>query len=159
MCSYCRKIPQIDSFRLRLQRKVKQKDATDEQLMSTNVKYQPHNILVDRVVKLNAEVKACKSRIFLLGSELARTKRTKSSFKDRLEELCKRGNVKGIGYKIEKAYDEGKLKDKTSLVSILQTVSQNLTRSKKGKRYNVTYQEFFEVILTLGGPVFAISFQ
>ena len=37
--------------------------------MSTNLKYQPHNILVDRVVKLNAEVKACKSRIFLLGSE------------------------------------------------------------------------------------------
>ena len=152
MCSYCRKIPQIDSFRLQLQRKVKQKDATDEQLMSTNLKYQPHNILVDRVVKLNAEVKACKSRNFLLGSELARTKRRKSSFKDRLEELCKRGNVKGIGYKIEKAYDEGKLKDKASLVSILQTVSQNLTRSKKGKWYNVTYQEFFEVILTLGGP-------
>ena len=73
MCSYCRKIPQIDSFRLWLQRKVKQKDATDEQLMSTNLKYQPHDILIDRVVKLNAEVKACKSRIFLLGSELART--------------------------------------------------------------------------------------
>ena len=89
MCSYCIKIPQIDYFRLRLQRKVKQKDATDEQPMPTNLKYQPHNILVDRVIKLNAEAKACKSRIFLLGSELARTKRTKSSFKDRLEELCK----------------------------------------------------------------------
>lgn len=60
--------------------------------------------------------------------------------------------MKAIGYNITKAYEEGKLKDKPGLLSLLQTVSQNLCRKKKGKRYNATSKDFYEVLLTLGGP-------
>ena len=49
-------------------------------------------------------------------------------------------------------YKEGKLKEKAGLVNILDTISQNLCKKKKGKRYRATSKDFYEVLLTLGGP-------
>ncbi|KAJ7322051.1 hypothetical protein OS493_033214 [Desmophyllum pertusum] len=69
-----------------------------------------------------------------------------------MKELSRRGDVPAIGYNISKAFKAGHLKDKAGLLGILKTISQNLSRKKKGKRYSATTKDFYEVLLTIGGP-------
>lgn len=69
-----------------------------------------------------------------------------------MKEFAKRGNVCAIAFNIVRAHKEGKLKEKAGLMNILNTISKNLCKKKKGKRYSATTKDFYEVLLTMEGP-------
>lgn len=98
------------------------------------------------------QIEFYKTQVFLSSSTLAQVKQRAQVLTDRLKEHCRRGDIKAIGYNIAKAYNGGLLKEKSGLMDILKTVSQNLCRKKKGKRYSAMTKDFFEVLLTIGRP-------
>ena len=63
--------------------------------------------------------------------------------------------MRAITYKLVKASNEGLLKDKSVLSDLFQTVSNNLHREAKGKRYSKSLHDFYEALLILGGPKLA----
>ena len=98
------------------------------------------------------QLESSRSQVFLLSSALACVKQRAQSLNDKIKEFSRGGDINAIGYNIAKAYKEGKLKEKTGLINILNSISQNLCKKKKGKRYSATTTEFYEVLLTMGGP-------
>jgi len=98
------------------------------------------------------QLESSRSQVFLLSSALACVKQRVQSLNDKIKEFSRRGDINAIRYNIAKAYKEGKLKERTGLINILNSISQNLCKKKKGKRYSVTTKEFYEVLLTMGGP-------
>ena len=153
MCSACNSIPKIDSFRLKLQRRSDSRsDSNETDTSKTNFTYLPRDELLFKLRETKEQLEYCRSQVFLLSSALARVKQRAHSLKDKVKEFSRRGDISAIGYNITKAYKEGKLKEKAGLVKILDTISQNLCKKKKGKRYSATSKDFYEVLLTMGGP-------
>ena len=150
VCSACKSIPKIDSFRLKLQRRCGKDE--NSSVDKTNFAYRSKDELLSTLSDKCDQIEFYKSQIFLLSSKLARVKQRAHTLKERLKEHCRRGDVKAIGYNIAKAYEGGLLKEKSGLLDILSTVSQNLTKKAKGKRYSATTKDFYEVLLTIGGP-------
>ena len=143
MCSACNSIPKIDSFRLKLQRRSDSRDDLNEaDTRKTNFAYLPRDQLLLKLRETKEQLECCRSQVFLLSSALARVKQRAHSLKDKIKEFSRRGNISAIGYNIAKAYKEGKLKDKAGLVNILDTISQNLCKKKKGKRYSANSKDF-----------------
>lgn len=153
MCSACNSIPKIDSFRLKLQRRSDSRgDSNETDTSKTNFTYLPRDELLFKLRETKEQLECCRSQVFLLSSALACVKQRTHSLKDKVKEFSRRGDISAIGYNITKAYKEGKLKEKAGLVNILDTISQNLCKKKKGKRYSATSKDFYEVLLTMGGP-------
>ena len=153
MCSACNSIPKIDSFRLKLQRRSDSRgDSNETDTSKTNFTYLPRDQLLLKLRETKGQLECCRSQVFLLSSTLARVKQRAHSLKDKVKEFSRRGDISAIGYNIAKAYKEGKLKEKAGLVDILDSISQNLCKKKKGKRYSATSKDFYEVLLTMGGP-------
>ena len=69
-----------------------------------------------------------------------------------MKEFPKRGDISAIAFSIVRAHKEGKLKEKAGLMNIVDTISKNLCKKKKGKRYSVMTKDFYKVLLTMGGP-------
>lgn len=153
MCSACNSIPKIDSFRLKLQRRSDSRgDSNETDTSKTNFTYLPRDQLLLKLRETKEQLECCRSQVFLLSSTLARVKQRAHSLKDKVKEFSRRGDISAIGYNIAKAYKEGKLKEKAGLVDILDSISQNLCKKKKGKSYSATSKDFYEVLLTMGGP-------
>lgn len=150
MCSACQGIPKINTFRMKLLRRNEQTKANSPDKI--NFAYLSKEDTIGKLRDARDQIERYKSKLFLLSSELARVKTRAKSLKDEIKEFSKRGDIKAISYNIAKAYDEGKLKDKTGLIDILGTISNNLRRKKKGKRYSNSTKDFYEVLLTMGGP-------
>lgn len=149
MCNLCASIPHIDTFRLKLQRRC-EKDSEESE--KTNYNYLSHETLAQNLRHTKKQFEALHDKMFFLSSMLVRTKKRSVDLHDKVRELSRRGDVNAIGFNLRKAYEDGKLKDKAGLVSILQTVSNNLCKKKQGKRFSATSKDFYEVLLTLGGP-------
>lgn len=149
ICSACYSIPRIDSFRLKLQRRT---DSNVNDSSKTNFTYLPRDQLLFKLREAKEQVECYKSRVFLLSSELARVRQRVHSLRDQMKEFAKRGNVCAIAFNIVRAHKEGKLKEKAGLMNILNTISKNLCKKKKGKRYSATTKDFYEVLLTMEGP-------
>lgn len=153
MCSACNSIPKIDSFRLKLQRRSDSRgDSNETDTSKTNFTYLPRDQLLLKLRETKEQLECCRSQVFLLSSTLARVKQRTHSLKDKVKEFSRRGDISAIGYNIAKAYKEGKLKEKAGLVDILDSISQNLCKKEKGKSYSATSKDFYEVLLTMGGP-------
>ena len=149
ICVACKTIPKIDSFRLKLQRRNKQGESTSE---TTKYAYLSRDEVLNKLKEAKEQISCFRSKVFLLGSNLARLRQKASSLRDTVKEFSRRGDIKAISYNVAKAFDEGKLKEKQGLVDILSTISRNLRKKKEGKRYSSSTKDFYEVLLTMGGP-------
>ncbi|KAJ7387394.1 hypothetical protein OS493_004388 [Desmophyllum pertusum] len=151
MCSACQGIPKINTFRMKLLRRNEQTKANSPDKI--NFAYLSKEDTIGKLRDARDQIERYKSKLFLLSSELARVKTRAKSLKDEIKEFSKRGDIKAISYNIAKAYDEGKLKDKTGLIDILGTISNNLRRKKKGKSQTAnrfTHNEVLHQWLVLG---------
>ena len=74
------------------------------------------------------------------------------SIKEKLSEYAARGSMKAVCRQLVKADEQGLLKDHNVVVDMFATIAQNLHVQKNGKRYKMSVQMFFEVLLNWGGP-------
>lgn len=154
ICSACYSIPRIDSFRLKLHRRT-DSNVSDSSKTNFTYMYLPRDQLLVKLREAKEQVECYKSRVFLLSSELARVRQKVHSLRDKMKEFAKRGDISAIAFNIVRAHKEGRLKEKAGLMNIVDTISKNLCKKKKGKRYSATTKDFYEVLLTR--PVCAIS--
>lgn len=60
--------------------------------------------------------------------------------------------MKAVCYNLQKAADNGLLEDRNTLKGLLEMVSKNFHVEKNGKRYQVPFKLFLEVLLLWGAP-------
>ena len=106
--------------------------------------------LNQRIVKLQNKVDSLRQENWYLKCNLK--KQTDVKMKLKLTVAAKRGSLNEIGYRFQEASAQGLLKEKVTLLDIVSTVSQNLNRKSTGKRYDTSTADFYEVLLSLGGP-------
>ena len=149
ICSACQSIPKIDSFRSKLQRHT---NSTVQDSSTTNFTYWTRDQLLLKIREAKEQVECHRCRVFWLSGKLERVKQRVHSLRDTVKEFAKRGDKNAIAHNIAKAYKDGKLKETGGLMNILDTMSKNLCKKKNGKRYSATTKDFYEVLLTMGGP-------
>ena len=105
-----------------------------------------------KIREAKEQVECHRCGVFWLSGKLARVEQKVHSLRDKVKEFAKRGDINAIAYNIAKAYKDGKLKEKAGLMNILDTMSKNLCKKNNEKRYSATTKDFYEVLLTMGGP-------
>ena len=91
--------------------------------------------------------------MFFLSRENLRLKIRIRCLKIRISEFAKRGSIKSICYKLEKAANTGMLDDKDVFKDLLETTARNFHRKgKTGHRYKTSVKEIYEIIMYWGGP-------
>ena len=83
------------------------------------------------------------SQLFFLKSKNLTLRMRKRSFDEKLTEFARRGSMKGICHNLDKAAQNGYLKDRNTLVGHV---------GKNGRRYQSSFKLFLEVLLLWGGP-------
>ena len=152
MCTDCKQIPKLRSFRQRAIRRSKNTTDGIRNISKINDKYLSQAESESKMDKHQKEKRLNESKVFFLKNENLRMRLQVRSQQEKLKEFAQRGSLKAVCFHLNKAANEGKLKDKTVLTSFLETVGHNLHVSSHGKRYQSSLQMFYEVILLWGGP-------
>ena len=154
MCSACSNIPKLESFRKRiLLRNEKTSQETNKRdTTSIRNEYLTSKEMVEKLKEQKEKLDHKNDQLFFATSTAIRLRIRAGSLRDKLREYSRRGSVKAICFKLQRAADLGLLNDKTTLMAMLETVSRNLHVEKNGKRYRPSFKLFLEVLLMLGGP-------
>ena len=153
MCSACEGVPKLPSFkkRLLLQTEKNGPDGIRDNTTIRNDFLSPTEM--QRKLKVQKEKLDEKdSKLFFLKSKNLRLRMRKRTLEEKLTEFARHGSMKAICHNLEKAADNGDLKDRNTLAGILQTVSRNFHVEKNGRRYQSSFKLFVEVLLLWGGP-------
>ena len=92
------------------------------------------------------------SKIFFMSAKDIRLRIRARTIREKLAEFARRGSMKAVCYNLQKAADNGLPEDRNTLKGLLETVSKNFHVEKNGKRYQVPFKLFLEVLLLWGGP-------
>ena len=111
-----------------------------------------HEELLKKACQQSKRIDELSDHLFLRKSTAVRLKIRRELLKEKLSKYASTGDMKAVAHKLVVAANDGKLKKKQVLSDMLQTVAHNLHRQPKGRRYNKSVQEFYEVLLILGGP-------
>ena len=147
MCVHCRKIPKLPSFRKRLLRRKEERDSA-----KIRDEYLTHPERAEKLKNLRKESRDKDSQIFLLQQEKRRLQNRRQNLIFRLQRYSERGSMSTVCHQLNRAADEGKLKDENVLREVLTTCANNMLKKKQGKRYTKSVKEFYEVLMYWGGP-------
>ena len=84
-------------------------------------------------------------KVYNLSLQFARSKGAKQKLADRIKEQVVRGDVYTITASPHTAHERGLLIGKENILAFLRTITANLTKNPKGKRYDVFTKSLFEV--------------
>ena len=151
MCSKCSSIDKINTFRCKVWRRAKERsDATNR----VRFDYLSHAELCERLRESRKREDQLYHKTFLLSSELRRAVDSKQEFKDKLHEVCSKGNFGEIACNIATTIRKNKITGKEGVLDIMKIISSNLSKNSKGKRYSncTTTTDFYEAVLLMFGP-------
>ena len=151
-CFNCSQIPNCKSFRKRILQRTGHY-GTIPRGIQLNFQYMTAEESTEKLREMRKERDEKDSEIFFLKAENLRLKLRIRTAKEKLKEFSRRGDLKAISYKLEKAGEAGMFNDKQVLLDTLGCVANNLhVKGSQGKRYKTSVQQFFEVVLIWGGP-------
>ena len=153
MCSVCEGVPKLPSFKKRLLLRSERigsdgkrnKSTIRNDFLST---FEMQQKLKEQKEKLDDK----ESQLFFLKSKNLRLRMRKRSLDEKLAEFARRGSMKAICHNRDKAAQNGYLKDRNTLVGVVQTVTRNSHVEKYERRYQSSFKLFLEVLLLWGGP-------
>ena len=113
--------------------------------------YLSHAELCERLRESRKREDQLYHKTFLLSSELRRAVDSKKEFKDKLHEVCSKGNFGEIACNIATTIRKNKITGKEGVLDIMKTISSNLSKNSKGKRYSncTTTTDFYEAVLLM----------
>ena len=149
ICEECKKIPSFDSFTKRL------KLRSEARSEKTNIVHLNHPELLKKAQEKASSVRELSSKLFIEKSMNVRLRIRTRQLREKVGEQANRGNMKAIAHKLICAANNGSFDDKNVLLDTLKTVSRNLHTKKRGRRYEESCRQFYEVLLILGGPSIA----
>ena len=153
MCSVCEGVPKLPSFKKRLLLR-SERIGSDGKRNNSTIRndflstFEMQQKLKEQKEKLDYK----ESQLFFLKSKNLRLRMRKRSLDEKLAEFARRGSMKAICHNLDKAAQNGYLKDRNTLVGVLQTVARNFHVEKNGRRYQSSFKLFLEVLLLWGGP-------
>ena len=153
MCSACEGVPKLPSFKKRLLLRT-QKLGPDGKRNNTTIRndFLSPSEMQQKLKEQREKLDDKDSQLFFLKSKNLRLRMRKHTLEENLAEFARRGSMKAICHNLEKAAENGYLKDRNTLVGVSQTVSRNLYVEKNGRRYQSSFKLFLEVLLLWGGP-------
>lgn len=154
MCSACSKIQKLESFRKRiLLRNEKTSQETNKRdTSSVHNEYLTSKEMVEKLKEQKEKLDHKDDQLLFALSTAIRLRIRAGNLRDKLREYSRRGSVKAICFKLQRAADLGLLNDKTTLMAMLETVLRNLHVEKNGKQHHPSFKLFWKVLLMLGGP-------
>ena len=153
MCSVCEGVPKLPSFKKRLLLR-SERIGSDGKRNNSTIRndflstFEMQQKLKEQKEKLDDK----ESQLFFLKSKNLRLRMRKRSLDEKLAEFARRGSMKAICHNLDKAAQNGYLKDRNTLVGVVQTVTRNFHVEKNGRRYQSSFKLFLEVLLLWGGP-------
>lgn len=153
MCSVCEGVPKLPSFKKRLLLR-SERIGSDGKRNNSTIRndflstFEMQQKLKEQKEKLDYK----ESQLVFLKSKNLRLRMRKRSLDEKLAEFARRGSMKAICHNLDKAAQNGYLKDRNTLVGVLQTVARNFHVEKNGRRYQSSFKLFLEVLLLWGGP-------
>ena len=153
MCSVCEGVPKLPSFKKRFLLR-SERIGSDGKRNNSKIRndflstFEMQQKLKEQKEKLDDK----ESQLFFLKSKNLRLRMRKRSLDEKLAEFARRGSMKAICHNLDKAAQNGYLKDRNTLVGVLQTVARNFHVEKNGRRYQSSFKLFLEVLLLWGGP-------
>ena len=154
ICAKCQTIPNLPSFKRRiLLRADKVNDDGKRDLNCIRFEYLNSVERLELLRLKNKELEKKDSSLFLVGQMNLRLKLRVRSFKERIREFSKRGDMKSICHQLVKADEKGLFKEKRVLMDTLDSVSRNFhVRGSQGRRYKDAVKRFYESLKIMGGP-------
>ena len=139
MCLACSNIPKLKSFRKRILLRTEKAGEDTGKRDTTRVRneYLTSKEMVQKLKEQKEKLDQKDDKLFFITSTAVRLRMRAGSLRDKLREYSRRGSVKAVCFKLQKAADLGLLDDKTTLKAMLETVSRNLHVKTNGKRYQV----------------------
>ena len=153
MCSVCEGVPKLPSFKKRLLLR-SERIGSDGKRNNSTIRndflstFEMQQKLKEQKEKLDYK----ESQLFFLKSKNLRLRMRKRSLDGKLAEFARRGSMKAICHNRDKAAQNGYLKDRNTLVGVVQTVTRNFHVEKNGRCYQSSFKLFLEVLLLWGGP-------
>lgn len=153
MCSNCSSIDKINTFRCKVWRRAKESNPPDP-TNKVRFEFLSHAELCERLRESRKREDQLYHKTFLLSSVLRRAVDLKQGFKDKLRTICSKGNFGEIACSIAKTIRKNKIAGKEGVLDIMKTISSNLSKNYKGKRYSncTTTTDFYEAVLLTFGP-------
>ena len=152
MCSACEAVPNLPSFKKR-QLLRSERIGSDGKRNNSTIRndflstFEMQQKLKEQKEKLDDK----ESQLFFLKSKNLKPRMRKRSLDEKLAEFARRGSMKAICHNLDKAAQNGYLKDRNTLVGVLQTVARKFHVGKNGGRYQSSFKLFLEVLLRWGG--------
>ena len=135
MCSACEGVPNLPSFKKR-QLLRSERIGSDGKRNNSTIRndflstFEMQQKLKEQKEKLDDK----ESQLFFLKSKNLRLRMRKHSLDEKLAEFARRGSMKAICHNLDKAAQNGYLKDRNTLVGVLQTVARKFHVRKNGRR-------------------------
>ena len=125
MCFACEGVPKLLSFKKHLLLRT-EKNGPDGMRDNTTIRnYFLSQTEMQRKLKAQKEkLNEKDSKLFFLESKNLRLRMRKLTLEEKLAEFARCGLMKAICHNLEKAADNGYLKDRNILVGVLQTISR-----------------------------------
>ena len=150
ICSECASVTKMKSFKKRL--KLRLSYNGEKRGDTIRFDYLSHQELLIKARHQSKTISNLNDELFLTKSTAARLRIRKKALAEKLAQFASTGDMKAVAHKLVTAANEGKLRKKNVLSGMIQTVAKNLHRQPQGRRFETSVQEFYEVILILGGP-------
>ena len=131
MCVNCSAIGRMESFRKRIKARSKSEGPRD----TTHIRhgYLNREEALKKMRQLKSRVDMQESKLFFAKSKIAQLQIRLRSYKERLQELSRRGSMKAIGMQLQKAASEDILQENSFMHDFLSTFSRNLHVKNKAR--------------------------
>ena len=152
LCSECSSIPRLQSFRKRALLRHKRTVSGDRDIKKINNLHLNRQEILTKLKSQQNKIESLDTKLYFLSSKHSKLQVKTRNMKEKIVEFSRRGSMKAVCFQLNKAAEQGHLKNKAVLTDLLESVARNLHVEKEGKRYRGSFKMFIEVILMWGGP-------
>ena len=153
MCSACALIQSLKSFKKRIFPRTESCNEDGERdLASVRNDFLSRTELVQKVRDQKATLDQKTSELLFYQAKNLRLRIRVRGLREKLCEFARRGSMKSFSQNLQRAADIGLLDEKQTLIGVLTTIAKNVPVQKNGRRYQLSFKLFLEVILLWGGP-------
>lgn len=149
-CDACSDLPKIQSFKMKV-RRLHSSDKSSQHKKS-NHRYLAPGKQKSVLASLRAKYRKLRIVNINLAIKLTRCKASKQRLVDKIKKSAQRGDISAICENLHRAYEKGCLQGKSRTIKFIKSITQNIQKEPKGRRYDTYTKQLYEALKILGGP-------
>ena len=155
ICNACATIPSLTAFRLRVFRHKNK----PEPKLKTNNKHLGSTQAIMKFSAIRSKSKREAMKQVWVHTKTQKLLAQKQRLVSKIKSAADCGDVSEICKNLQSAYEAGLLSNKTNILSFMKTLSANLGKKAKGRRYDEFTRQMALSFNILGGPLLAKTFS